>query len=101
MIDISVEVGTRTIKLPSVYPGKNGSITDHADSTILVFTCNKNDKNGTLHRSVAGIHIDVGDSRIIDSVDYRLETLLISGQTYRIPMKYGPSSATLVLKHHV
>jgi hypothetical protein len=85
------------VSLPQVETNGNGSITDSTDNTLLIFTCHG--QSGTLRRSVAGVHIEVGDIRVINSVDLRLETVLVTGKTYKIPIKYKGNSATLILKH--
>lgn len=66
MLNVTMTVRGKTLSLPSVSPGDTGSLTDLKDNTLIIFGCNDDDDGALITRSVAGLHQDIGNLRVID-----------------------------------
>mgnify|MGYP001612202597 CR=1 FL=1 len=96
MLNISIQVGNRSINLPPLNKGQSASLTDYEKNELLIFK--EEEDFGYIIRSKAGVHLEVEDKRIIDSFDKEIEATLSNGETHKMPIltRYGAGILSVI-----
>lgn len=93
-----VQDGTH-IEMPSLQPGQSGSLSDCADSSLIVFGCNDDDSGGEVYRSVKGVHAESGNLRLIHSFCHEPIATIKAGGEFSMAFTGIPGELTLLLRH--
>lgn len=101
MLKIGAIIQGKKILLPPLYAGNDGSIIDHSDNTLIVFSCNKDDTGAIIRRSLQGIHFEVGEDREIRSTKVRFEAEIKENESLELKFTSMMGRSILLFQHSV